>query len=179
MGKITTKVYHGNKAISKVNLAINAKKMYNLTMSKIITHSEEETKNFAKNFAAELTGGVILCLYGELGAGKTTFVKGLAEGLQINNTITSPTFTLMNVYETKQILDKSRNIKQLIHIDTYRLKDEKELIEIGAEDYVGAEDTITVIEWPEKVDQFLKEKKVVKIFLNHTSDTEREIIIRD
>lgn len=143
---------------------------------KITSHSEAETKNFAKNFAAELKGGMILCLYGELGAGKTTFVKGLAEGLEIKGNITSPTFTLMNIYKTENQKSKIRN---LVHIDTYRLKDEEELNQIGAEDYIGKPDAITVIEWPEKITSLQKNKKVVKIFLNHASKDEREIIVRN
>ena len=146
--------------------------MYNWSAMQITTKSEQETKEFAKKFAAKLSGGMILCLYGELGAGKTTFVKGLAEGLSIKDNITSPTFTLMNIYK---IANKKTAIQSLVHIDTYRLKNEEELLQIGAEDYVGTPDSITVIEWPEKVANFLKEKKVTKIYLGHASDNEREI----
>ena len=174
---------------------------------KTITHSEQETRDFAKKFATQLKGGDILCLYGELGAGKTTFVKGLADGLGIAENITSPTFALMNVYivipavesplgrgrgglanvhEPTPALrpprpsgDSGMTIKKLIHLDTYRLKDEKELIVIGAEDYFGAPNAITVIEWPEKMEDFLREKKLIKIFLNHASNNKREITVQD
>ncbi len=138
----------------------------------IITHSEQETKDLAKKIAAKLSGGMILCLYGELGAGKTTFVKGLAKGLGIKDNITSPTFALMNFYK---IRNPKSEIRNLVHIDTYRLKNEEELIQIGAEDYVGAPDSITVIEWPEKIINLLKNKKVVRVYLDHASDSERKI----
>ena len=159
---------------------------------KTITHSEQETREFAKKFASRLKGGIVLCLHGELGAGKTTFVKGLAEGLNIKENITSPTFTLMNAYEIglqttdhrlrhelAVVRSPASAVVQLVHIDTYRLKDEKELLEIGAEDYIGASDSITVIEWPEKIANFLKTKKIIEIFLKHASGDEREIIIED
>ena len=138
----------------------------------IITHSEQETKDLAKKIAAKLSGGMILCLYGELGAGKTTFVKGLAKGLGIKDNITSPTFALMNFYK---IRNPKSEIRNLVHIDTYRLKNEEELIQIGAEDYVGAPDSITVIEWPEKIINLLKNKKVVRVYLDHASDSDRKI----
>lgn len=90
-----------------------------------ISHTEQETIAWGKLLAQQLKSGDILCLYGELGAGKTTLVKGIAAGLGIEKTITSPTFTLMNIYSTK-----NNQITQLVHIDTYRLKNEEELIEI-------------------------------------------------
>lgn len=112
--------------------------------------------------SAQLHGGDILLLIGDLGAGKTSLVKGVAAGLGIKQEITSPTFTLMNVYKIKNY-----KIKNLIHIDTYRLKNEKELVEIGVEDYLGQPDTVCVIEWPEKITELLKNKKTTTIALEH------------
>ncbi len=108
-----------------------------------------------------------MLLSGDLGAGKTSLIKGIAVGLGIKQKITSPTFTLMNVYE---IGNKKLEIKKLIHIDTYRLKDEKELLEIGVEDYLGRPDTICAIEWPEKISGLLKNRKTIKINLEHTQN---------
>ena len=136
-----------------------------------------------KKIAGQLSGGDILCLYGDLGAGKTTLVKGIAAGLGIKKTITSPTFTLMNVYPVKLLaktstpLARGFNGAKLVHIDTYRLKDEQELVEIGAEDYLGAPDSICVIEWPEKIKKLLKNKKIVKVTMEHNGKTERKITI--
>lgn len=140
----------------------------------MITTSAQETKDFGQKLATELKGGEILCLYGELGAGKTTLVKGLAEGLGIKDDITSPTFTLMNIYNIK---NQVSDIKHLIHIDTYRLKNENELIEIGAMDYIGEPNTISIIEWPEKIENLLENKKIKKIFLEHQEDNQRKIKI--
>ena len=103
-------------------------------------------------------------LSGELGAGKTSLVKGIAKGLGIKHEITSPTFTLMNVYKLRT---ENSELRTLIHIDTYRLKDEKELLEIGVEDYLGKPNTICVIEWPEKISNLLKNYKTKNIALEH------------
>ncbi len=98
-----------------------------------------------------------MLLHGELGAGKTTFTKGIAQGLDIKDQITSPTFTLMNVYKNGR----------LVHIDTYRLKNAQELIDIGAEDYIGNPDSISVIEWPEKIKKLLTTKRFISVHLDH------------
>jgi len=104
-----------------------------------------------------------------MGAGKTTFTKALAEHLGIKDEIVSPTFTLMNLYQAD-----FKDIKNLVHIDTYRLKDETELLGIGAEDYVGKNDTLSVIEWPEKIPEILHNKKTKKIEIKSLSENERE-----
>ncbi|MFH0857689.1 MAG: tRNA (adenosine(37)-N6)-threonylcarbamoyltransferase complex ATPase subunit type 1 TsaE [Candidatus Magasanikbacteria bacterium] len=139
------------------------------------THSEEETKAIGKTITETLNGGDIVTLVGDLGAGKTTFTKGLAEGLGITDTITSPTFTLMNVYKLPQA---KNNIHTLVHIDTYRLEDEEELKDIGVEDYLGEPNTLVLIEWPEKLQTLLKDKNILTITLEHQKDNERKIQIQ-
>lgn len=139
-----------------------------------IPASLEETKNVGKEISSTLRGGDILLLSGEMGAGKTTLTKGIAEGLGITKDVTSPTFGLMHVYE----VSGHTTIKNLVHIDTYRLKDEHELIAIGAEEYFGAHDTVCIIEWPEKIESLLLGKKVTKIFLEHTDDGKRKITMQ-
>lgn len=133
-----------------------------------------ETKQVGKEISSTLSGGDILLLSGEMGAGKTTLTKGIAEGFGITKDVTSPTFGLMHVYE----VHGHESIKNLVHIDTYRLKDEHELIAIGAEEYFGAPDTVCIIEWPEKIESLLRGKKVKKIFLEHTSDEKRKITMQ-
>lgn len=141
-----------------------------------ILNSPQETFAYGKKLAAKLKDGDILLLSGELGAGKTALVKGIAKGLGVKQKIISPTFALMNVYNIKTL--KQRNIKIFVHIDTYRLKDRKELIEIGAEDYLGKPDTICAIEWPEKIPNLLKNKKTISVFLEHGNQpNERKIKI--
>jgi tRNA threonylcarbamoyladenosine biosynthesis protein TsaE len=141
-----------------------------------ISHSSDETKQIGQEFAATLTSGAIVCLHGDLGAGKTTLVKGIAEGLGITEDITSPTFTLMNVYT---IHNSQFTIQptSLVHIDTYRLKNEHELIEIGVEDYLGQPGVVTIIEWPEKIEGLLKDKKITSITLEHLTGDQRKITI--
>lgn len=131
-----------------------------------IANSEKETFNFAKKFAKRLKGGEIIGLIGDLGAGKTVFIKGLAAGLGIKKNITSPTFVLMKVYQTKYPrLPKPgdggqaiSSIQYLIHIDAYRLKTPEDLIAIGAEEYFNRPDTVTVIEWADKIKKILPKK---------------------
>lgn len=147
-----------------------------------ISNSSQETEQAGKNLSAKLKGGDILLLAGELGAGKTSLVKGLANGLGIKNSITSPTFALMNIYDVRNT--KTTKIRKLIHIDTYRLKDEKELVEIGVEDYLGKPDTVCAIEWPEKIANLLKtvhhKHKIIAIHLKHgVKNNQREVLISE
>lgn len=143
-------------------------------MKKIVSNSLEETKKNGFEFAKTLKSGDIVLLSGEMGAGKTMFTKGIAEGLGILEDITSPTFSLMNIHEVKN----NPEIKKLIHIDTYRLENEEQLLQIGAQDYVGQKNTISVIEWPEKLDTLLIGKHVIKIEIKHLGNETREIIIK-
>ena len=139
-----------------------------------ISHSAEETKQIGHEIAATITSPPILSLHGDLGPGKTTLVQGIAEGLGIKEEITSPTFTLMNVYE---ITNYKLQITNLVHIDTYRLKNQQELIDIGAEDYLGQPGVVTIIEWPEKIEKLLQNKKIISITLEHLDADERRITI--
>lgn len=124
-------------------------------MPKIITNSEQETYAWAKNFAQSLKGGEIICLSGDLGAGKTVFTKGLAKGLGVKKIVNSPTFVIMKIYP---IADKKAKIKKLVHIDAYRLSSADDIKTIGVDEYFGRADTIVVIEWPEKIKKILPKK---------------------
>lgn len=108
-----------------------------------ITHSPRETIEFAKDFARGLKPGTALCLEGQLGSGKTTFIKGLAEGLGLKHPqqVKSPTFVLMHIYEAKV---------PLYHFDCYRLDSIEELENIGFADFVSDPHVISCIEWAEK-----------------------------
>ncbi|MDP3836664.1 MAG: tRNA (adenosine(37)-N6)-threonylcarbamoyltransferase complex ATPase subunit type 1 TsaE [bacterium] len=131
----------------------------------------EATFAFGKQLAADISGGEIFALYGDLGAGKTAFVQGLAAGLGVTQTVNSPTFPIMNIYKLKH-----KKIKSLCHIDTYRLTDGNELTAIGALDYIGAVDTVTAIEWAEKATALLP-KIVINVKFETISEIERKIII--
>lgn len=110
------------------------------------SNSPDETIAFGVDFAQELKAGDIVCLEGELGAGKTHFVKGLAEGMGIDREeVRSPTFTLIHEY-TGSI--------SLYHFDCYRMESPREAIEIGAEEYFYGEG-VSVIEWPERIEAII------------------------
>ena len=109
----------------------------------VTTTSPKETIEFAKGVARELKPGTVLCLEGQLGSGKTTFIKGLAEGLGLRNPeqVRSPTFVLMHIYKAKI---------PLYHFDCYRLDSIEELENIGFEDFVNDPQAIACVEWAEK-----------------------------
>ncbi|AKM82503.1 MAG: hypothetical protein UT28_C0001G0711 [Berkelbacteria bacterium GW2011_GWE1_39_12] len=125
----------------------------------MITKSSEETIEIALKLAADLKGGEILALHGDLGGGKTTFTKGLAEGLKVNDTVTSPTFVLLKVYSGK-IDDKKI---ELVHVDAYRVESIDDIKSVGIEDYLDRQDIILVVEWAEKIKEILP-KNVINIY---------------
>ena len=128
--------------------------------------SESETDEAGGALGRLLGAGDVVALIGDLGAGKTRFVKGVAEAWGVfRDDVNSPTFTLMNIYPVK-----SQSTKYLVHIDTYRLKDEQELNDIGIEDYLGRPEAICLIEWPEKIKKLLKNKKTLKIKIKHRNN---------
>ena len=131
---------------------------------KKVFKNEKETLAFAEKFAKTLRGGEVVALIGELGAGKTVFTRGLAHGLGIKERVQSPTFLLMKIYDAKtQKAAKTQKIKFLCHVDAYRLSNAAELADIGILDWLGRADTVTVIEWADKVAALLRNKKVIKI----------------
>lgn len=140
-----------------------------------VSKSREETQNLAKDMARELMGGDIILLYGDLGAGKTTFMQGLAEGLGIKQRIISPTFIIMRKYEIS-VMSKALSIKNVYHLDLYRVSSESDLEGLGLQEILEDKNAIIAIEWPEKLGSFLPEKRI-EIRLNTISDNEREIRI--
>lgn len=110
------------------------------------THSAAETMQYGQQLAESLQPGDVLALSGDLGAGKTCLVKGIAAGLGIQQDITSPTFTLINEYRDGRL--------PLAHIDLYRLDSVREALNIGIEDYLGGPG-VTIIEWAERIETIL------------------------
>jgi len=139
---------------------------------KIITKSFEQTQSFAQEFANTLKGGDILLLFGDLGAGKTTFMQGVAKGLDISQTALSPTFIIMRSYE----VSNNEEIKNLYHLDLYRINSEHDLDGLGMQEIFVDNKSIVAIEWPEKLGKMLPEKRI-EIRLKYISDEEREITI--
>lgn len=134
-------------------------------MEKIITNSSKQTKDFAKKFVKNLNSQVI-ALTGELGSGKTIFVQGLAEGLEIKDRIISPTFVLVRQHKI------SNSKKILYHIDLYRLEDKFSII--GLDDLLSNPNAIVVIEWAEKIKNLLP-KDTVWISLKAIDTNRRKI----
>ena len=137
----------------------------------IKTNSLEETIKLGQKIVPKLKGGTILELQGNLGSGKTTFVKGLALGLGIKKPVRSPTFNLIRTYVVKN----NSKIKRLAHIDCYRLKNPQEIIEIGLTDYLKDPFTLTAIEWPQKIRLILKKYRTKKIIFSCIKENSRKI----
>ena len=114
----------------------------------IETTSAAETQALAARLAAEMPEGTVLCLHGDLGAGKTCFVQGLAKALGVRRPVGSPTFTLINEY---------RGTKPLAHIDLYRIRGAGDAFGLGLEDYLFHHGGIVAIEWAERVAELLPE----------------------
>ncbi len=105
----------------------------------MISNSPEETRHLGMQLAEELRPGDVILLEGPLGAGKSEFARGVAKGLGVRETVTSPSFTILNVYESGRI--------PLYHFDWYRLESEEELYELGLDEYLGGAGA-ALVEWP-------------------------------
>ena len=136
----------------------------------IRTHSEAETLTWAEKYAATLHGGEVLLLRGDLGAGKTVFVRGLARALGYDRAVRSPTFTLLNIYKTKH-----PTIRRLVHLDLYRLA-EAPLETIGLEEWLNDPETVLAIEWPTAELVLASDLVVRQLSFRRLSETEREIV---
>ncbi len=113
----------------------------------LTTKSALETKKLGEKLSKRFTKGVVVCLRGELGAGKTTFIQGVAKGLKIKKRINSPTFIIARRYDN------------FWHIDLYRLTSYKEAYAIGIEEIINDKTSVVLIEWPEKIKKILPKKR--------------------
>ena len=120
-----------------------------------ITNNAQETKELGKRLSADLKGGEVIALSGELGAGKTTFIQGLAEGLGVTERVTSPTFIISRNYPTNKNCE-------LYHVDLYRLEEnlENELKNLGLTNVLKEAKDIVVIEWADKMKDLLPEETI-------------------
>ena len=128
-------------------------------MSTYISKSEQDTIDFAKNYAQNLKAGDIIVLSGELGSGKTKFVQGILENFNLQNEISSPTFTIVNEYNSDTV--------NIYHFDVYRLEDSDEFFAIGGEEYFSK--GICLIEWGELIEDILP-KPYTKISFSKSDD---------
>ena len=133
-------------------------------MAEFISHSQLETEEMGQKLAEKLPGGSVVAMYGDLGAGKTAFVRGMAKGMGLSCRVSSPTFTIVNEYLGE---------RELIHFDMYRLSSADELFDIGWEDYLSR-GAVCAVEWSENVqDAFFGDEVVVRI--EKLNDTDRKI----
>ena len=131
----------------------------------MITRSAAETRALGKRLAERLQPGDVLLLEGDLGAGKSELTRGIAAGLGVTETVTSPSFTILNVYESGRC--------PLYHFDWYRLESSEELYELGMDEYLGG-DGIAVVEWPGRCPDAVPEG-AVRIRMTAAGDNERII----
>ncbi|MGB9837084.1 MAG: tRNA (adenosine(37)-N6)-threonylcarbamoyltransferase complex ATPase subunit type 1 TsaE [Candidatus Saccharicenans sp.] len=132
------------------------------------SNSEEDTYCLAKKIGQSLQGNELIFLSGELGAGKTVFVRGLAAGLglQDDSLVCSPSFTLVNVYYGRV---------PVYHVDLYRLEGEEEVAELGLEDYLGT--GVMAVEWSEKIGRALGGVKKLEVVIEVLNPEERKIVV--
>ena len=140
-----------------------------MTNREAITHSSDETIAFGRELAKQLVPPKIVLLRGDLGAGKTTMVKGIAEAFEAakQDDVTSPTFTLVHEYRGPKVT--------VIHVDLYRIDTEKELATLGLDDYMR-DDAVLLIEWGEKFPRLTREKDI-DVAIKRLSDTDRSITV--
>jgi tRNA threonylcarbamoyladenosine biosynthesis protein TsaE len=131
--------------------------------------SPEDTENFGNKLAGSLSPDDVIALYGELGAGKTCFVKGIARGLKIEKQVKSPTFSIINEYPGKI---------PLIHIDFYRVRKRAEIEDLGWSEYLNS-GHIVIIEWADRVKNMLPSKRIDVYFQILSGNTRRLEIITD
>lgn len=131
-------------------------------MKKFVSESAEQTREIAKEYAATLCGGDVILLDGEMGAGKTTFVQGLAEGLDIAETPTSPTYAYMNDYDGR-----------LFHYDCYRIETPEQAERLGLADYFDM-GGICVVEWWQNIEPLLPEN-CKRVHIKKIGENAREI----
>lgn len=138
-----------------------------------LSTSVEETNAYARRFLDQIrsrTSGVLVVgLYGELGAGKTTFVQAVARALGVQEEVQSPTFVLLKQYRTKDPV-----FKTLIHIDAYRLKNASELGALRFSDFLDTPGTLILIEWPERIADAVPVDHI-KILFEHVNEAKRKI----
>ena len=146
----------------------------------MLSKNTKETSKIAKEFLVKIfkkgsqnKGALVVCLSGDLGAGKTAFTKAVAKYLNIKNKISSPTFVIIKKYPLKKIKD----FKFFFHLDAYRLKNEKELLHLGWDEIVGNKEHLVFIEWPENVPKVIPYNARF-IYISHTKDGNRSFKLK-
>ena len=135
-----------------------------MSKKEIITNNSEETKEFAKMLCQQWleinkikNSNWLVCLYGDLGGGKTTFSQGLGEELGVKEIVNSPTFLIMKKYISAIKTNKKYT---LYHFDCYRISDYQEILDLGWEDILSGENNIILVEWPERIEKILPKERL-------------------
>ncbi len=141
-------------------------------------HNLEETKAFAQEFVEGLApwthAATVIGLYGNLGAGKTSFTQGIALALGISDTVNSPTFVIEKIYEIPSNFQPlNSNFHHLIHIDVYRLEKAEEMLRLGWQEIISNPLNLIIVEWPERISDIMPEH--IKVNFTHVSEDEREV----
>lgn len=132
-----------------------------------ISHSEIQTRRLGARLAAILSPGDVVALVGDLGSGKTRWVQGMCQGLDVTDPVSSPTFTLVNEYQGRI---------PIYHIDFYRLTDASETLSFGLEDYLY-DDGVSLIEWADRAEALLPASRLT-IELYYLEETKRRVVMR-
>ncbi|MCH5155692.1 MAG: tRNA (adenosine(37)-N6)-threonylcarbamoyltransferase complex ATPase subunit type 1 TsaE [Clostridiales bacterium] len=135
--------------------------------TKYIIKSPAKMEALGKKLARELSGGDVILLNGELGAGKTVLCKGIAKGLKVPAQVVSPTFTIMNEYF---------GTYKFCHFDAYRLSNADEAAEAGLTDFIGAQDTVCAVEWWENIRELFGDS-TIQVTIEKISDKVREVTV--
>lgn len=151
-------------------------------MKKIISNNPEETRKFAREFAEEILaekrrdgGALVLALCGDLGSGKTTFARNFAEVLGVKEKIKSPTFIIFRKSKIKNKGWLEKGFENLYHFDVYRIRNDKEILNLGWEEIIKNQENIVLVEWADKIENILPKNRV-KINFKHLKGDKREIV---
>jgi tRNA threonylcarbamoyladenosine biosynthesis protein TsaE len=143
----------------------------------IVTKSAKETQKLGFNLARHLSSSQVIALKGDLGSGKTTLLQGLALGLGIKETVNSPTFNVLKRYNLKTKIKGDKNsLQYFYHIDTYRLNNSSDLINLGWEEILNTKNSIIAIEWAEKVRDILPQD-LIFVHLQYVDEVTRKATI--
>lgn len=142
--------------------------MEQMLACEFLSYSEDETIEFSKTLAKKISSTKVIAFFGDLGAGKTTFIRGLVEGLNSKDSVTSPTFTYMQIYDSEV---------PIYHFDLYRIKDLNEFMDLGFFEYFE-KNGICLIEWSERIKSILP-KNTLTVEILHLDKQQRKIIIKE
>lgn len=135
--------------------------------------SEKQTEEIAADFAKKTPPGTVVALYGELGAGKTVFARGFARGVGVTETVSSPTFTIMQEYKLNKDA-KAKGISWFYHLDLYRIESPESALVFGVDEYLSNDNAVLLVEWAERIEKLLP-KNTVRVEISHSGENTRKI----